>query len=105
MKIAAIVLIVIGVIALAYGGISYTREKKVLDIGPLEATTQTRETIPLPPILGVAAIAGGVVMLLVSGAGASRRCGMPADGDRRNRMLNAEAEHGEGRRVRRHARS
>lgn len=67
MKIAAIALIVIGVIALAYGGISYTREKKVLDIGPLEATTKTRETIPLPPVLGVAAIAGGVAMLLVSG--------------------------------------
>jgi len=67
MKIAAIALIVIGVIALAYGGISYTREKKILDIGPLEATTQSRETIPLPPILGVVAIAGGVVMLLMSG--------------------------------------
>ena len=67
MKIAAIVLIVVGVIALAYGGISYTREKKVLDIGPLEATQKTRETIPLPPVLGVAAIAGGVVLLLVSG--------------------------------------
>lgn len=66
MKIAAIVLIVVGVVALAYGGISYTREKKVLDIGPLEATTKTRETIPLPPVLGVAAIAGGVVLLLVS---------------------------------------
>lgn len=67
MKIAAIVLIVVGVIALAYGGFSYTREKKVLDIGPIEATTKTRETIPLPPVLGVAAIAGGVVLLLVSG--------------------------------------
>ena len=67
MKIAAIVLIVLGVIALAYGGISYTREKKVLDIGPLEATTKTRETIPLPPVLGIAAIAGGVALLLVSG--------------------------------------
>jgi len=67
MKIAAIVLIVIGVIALAYGGISYTREKKVLDLGPLEATTKTRETIPLPPVLGVAAIAGGVILLVVSG--------------------------------------
>jgi len=67
MKIAAIVLIVIGVIALAYGGISYTREKKVLDLGPLEATTKTRETIPLPPVLGVAAIVGGVVLLVVSG--------------------------------------
>lgn len=67
MKIAAIVLIVIGVIALAYGGISYTREEKVLDIGPLEATAETRETLPLPPIIGVAAIAGGIVMLVVAG--------------------------------------
>ena len=66
MKLAAIVLIVIGVIALAYGGISYTREKKVLDIGPIEATAKTRETIPLPPVLGIAAIAGGVVMLIMS---------------------------------------
>ena len=64
MRIAAIVLIVVGVIALAYGGISYTREKKVIDIGPIEATAKTRETIPLPPILGIAAIAGGVVMLV-----------------------------------------
>jgi uncharacterized membrane protein YidH (DUF202 family) len=67
MKIAAIVLIVVGVIALAYGGISYTREKKVIDLGPVEATTKTRETIPLPPVLGIAAIAGGVALLLVSG--------------------------------------
>ena len=67
MKIAAIVLIVIGVIALAYGGISYTREKKVIDLGPIEATAKTRETSPLPPVLGVAAIAAGVVMLVVSG--------------------------------------
>jgi hypothetical protein len=67
MKIAAIVLIVLGVIALAYGGFSYTREKKVLDIGPLEATTKERKTIPLPPVVGIAAIAGGVAILLVSG--------------------------------------
>ena len=66
MKIAAIVLIVLGVISLAYGGISYTREKKVVDLGPLQATTRTRETLPLPPVLGVAAIAGGVVLLVVS---------------------------------------
>ena len=67
MKIVAIVLIVIGVIALAYGGISYTREKKVIDLGPLQASTKTQETIPLPPVLGVVAIAAGVVMLVVSG--------------------------------------
>jgi hypothetical protein len=65
MKLAAIVLIVAGVLALAYGGISYTRDKKVVDIGPIEATAKTRETIPLPPLLGVAAIAGGVVLLVV----------------------------------------
>jgi hypothetical protein len=67
MKVAAIALIVLGVVALLYGGISYTRNKKVIDIGPIEATAKTRETIPLPPLLGVAAIAGGVVLLVVSG--------------------------------------
>jgi uncharacterized membrane protein YidH (DUF202 family) len=66
MKIAAIVLIVVGVLALAYGGISYTKEEKVLDIGPIEATARTRETIPLPPILGAAAIVAGVAMLVVA---------------------------------------
>lgn len=66
MKIAALVLIVLGVLALAYGGFSYTKEKKVVDLGPLQATTKTRETIPLPPVLGVAAIAGGIAMLVVS---------------------------------------
>ena len=67
MKIAGIVLIVLGVIAVAYGGISYTREKKVIDLGPIQATTKERKTIPLPPVLGVAAIAGGVTLLVVSG--------------------------------------
>lgn len=67
MKIAAIVLIVVGVLALAYGGISYTREKKVIDLGPIQASTTTRETIPLPPVVGIAAIAAGVVMLVVGG--------------------------------------
>lgn len=67
MKIAAIVLIVVGVIAPAYGGITYTREKKVIDLGPIQATTKERETIPMPPVLGVAAIAGGVILLIVSG--------------------------------------
>lgn len=65
MKIAGIVLIVLGVIALAYGGISYTKEKKVLDLGPIQATTRTRETIPLPPVLGAAAIVGGIALLIV----------------------------------------
>ncbi|HXW08349.1 MAG TPA: hypothetical protein VD833_24165 [Vicinamibacterales bacterium] len=67
MKLIGIALIVLGVIALAYGGISYTREEKVLDIGPIEATAEKRETIPLPPVLGGLALAGGVVLLIYSG--------------------------------------
>jgi uncharacterized membrane protein YidH (DUF202 family) len=69
MKIIGVVLIVLGVIALAYGGISYTREEKILDIGPIEATAERRETIPLPPVLGALALVGGVALLVV----ASRR--------------------------------
>ena len=66
MKIAAILLIVLGVLALAYGGFSYTKEKKVIDLGPVQATTRTRETVPIPPLLGGAAIAGGVALLVVA---------------------------------------
>ena len=65
MKIIGIVLILVGALALAYGGISYTKREKVLDIGPLEATTETRETIPLPPVLGAIALAGGIVLVVV----------------------------------------
>jgi hypothetical protein len=66
-KIVAIALIVLGIIALLYGGITYTRREKILDIGPIEATTQTRETIPLPPVLGVLAIVGGIALFVVDG--------------------------------------
>jgi hypothetical protein len=64
MRIIGIVLIVIGVIALLYGGITYTRKEKVLDIGPIEATAERRHTIPLPPVVGVIALVGGIVMVL-----------------------------------------
>jgi hypothetical protein len=67
MKLTGIVLIVLGVIALAYGGISYTREEEILDIGPVEATAERRETIPLPPVLGGIALVGGIVLLVYGG--------------------------------------
>jgi hypothetical protein len=67
MRILAIVLIVFGVVALAYGGITYTRTEKVLDIGPIEATAEHRETVPLPPVLGGIALAGGIVLLVMGG--------------------------------------
>jgi len=63
MKLIGILLIVFGVVALTIGGINYTKREKVLDIGPLEATTETRKTIPISPIAGIAAIVGGVVLV------------------------------------------
>jgi hypothetical protein len=65
MKIVGILLIVVGVLALAFGGISYTRKEKVLDVGPIEATAERHETIPLPPVLGGLALAGGIVLLVI----------------------------------------
>ena len=64
MRFVGIVLIVIGVIALAYQGISYTTHKKVLDIGPIQATREERHTVPLPPILGALALIGGLVIIV-----------------------------------------
>jgi uncharacterized membrane protein YidH (DUF202 family) len=62
-----LVLIVIGLAALAYQGVTYTKRETVLDIGPLHATADRQKTLPIPPIVGVVAIAGGV-MLLLAGA-------------------------------------
>lgn len=64
-RIVGVLLIVVGVIALVWGGISYTRERTVVDLGPIEARTQERETIPLPPVLGGVALVAGVLLLFV----------------------------------------
>lgn len=58
-----VILIVLGIVALAYQGITYTTREKVLDIGPLEATAEKQKTIPLPPIVGGLALIGGVVLV------------------------------------------
>ena len=60
-----VVLIIVGVLALAYQGITYTTREKVIDIGPLKASVDKEKTIPLPPILGALALAGGVVLVVV----------------------------------------
>ena len=60
-----IVLLVLGVLALAYQGINYTRHEKVLDIGPIHATAEKHERIPLPPVVGGLALAGGIVLLVI----------------------------------------
>ena len=65
MILAGIVLSILGVLALAYHGITYTTHEKVLKIGPIEATKETEKTIPLPPVLGGAALATGVVLIVM----------------------------------------
>jgi hypothetical protein len=60
---AGLVLIVLGVVALAYQGFTYTTHKKVLDMGPIQATKEERHTVPLPPILGAIALVGGIVLV------------------------------------------
>jgi drug/metabolite transporter (DMT)-like permease len=60
-----IVLIVIGVVMLVYQGITYTTREKVLEVGPVEVRTETQKTIPLPPLVGGIALAGGIVLVLV----------------------------------------
>jgi uncharacterized membrane protein len=60
-----IVLIVLGVLALVYQGFSYTTREKVVDLGPLKITADKEKSIPLPPILGALALAGGVVLVFV----------------------------------------
>lgn len=65
MKIAGIILIVLGALGLAYGGFSFIYPDKVVDIGPLELSVDKKKQIPFPPILGAIALAGGVAMLVL----------------------------------------
>ena len=61
----AIMLIALGIIAFGYEGFNYTTREKVVDIGPLEVTTEKTRTLPLPPIVGAIALIGGIVLLVV----------------------------------------
>ena len=61
-------LVVVGLVSLVMGGFSWTREKTVIDLGPIEATARERETLPIPPIVGGLILAAGVVLLVVKPA-------------------------------------
>lgn len=63
--IVGVVLVVLGVAALVYQGVTYTSRETVIDIGPLQATADRERTVPIPPVLGITAIAGGLVLLVV----------------------------------------
>jgi len=59
-----VVLIVLGLMALIYQGVNYTSRETVLDIGPLHATAERQKTLPLPPVFGIAALVGGLVLVV-----------------------------------------
>jgi UDP-N-acetylmuramyl pentapeptide phosphotransferase/UDP-N-acetylglucosamine-1-phosphate transferase len=63
--VAGLILIIIGVISLVFQGVTYTRHKKVLQVGSFEATTEQHKTIPLPPIIGGVALVAGVALLML----------------------------------------
>jgi len=60
-----VALIVLGIVAFAYQGITYTSREKIIDIGPIQATADTQKTIPLSPLLGGLALVGGIVLVVV----------------------------------------
>lgn len=61
---AGLALIVLGIISLAYQGITYTTQKKIVDIGSIHATESQKKTISLPPLLGCATLLGGVALIV-----------------------------------------
>lgn len=63
--IVGIILIAIGIIALAYGGFSYTKREKIIDAGPLQVSADREKTVPFPPILGGLCLVGGIILVLV----------------------------------------
>lgn len=67
MRVLGIILIILGVIGLAYGGITYTRRSETVNVGPVSATVQERETLPLSPILSGVALLAGIGLLVAGG--------------------------------------
>jgi hypothetical protein len=64
MKSIGIVLVVLGLLALIYQGVTYTQRETVIDIGPIHATADQEKHLPLPPIVGVVAVAAGIALLV-----------------------------------------
>ena len=66
-RIVAIVLIAIGIVGLAYGGITWTRQSKVAELGSLHLTHDKTESLPIPPIVGAVCLVAGAVILMKGG--------------------------------------
>ena len=75
MMIVALLLIALGIVALAYQGITYTSMGETFNLGPMHVTTEKTHHIPLPPILGAIALVGGIMLLIVD----RKRFGLAAE--------------------------
>ena len=62
-RVAGLVLVIVGVVALALGGVFWTDRDTVVDAGPLQVTTEDREGVSIPPVVGIAAVVGGLILL------------------------------------------
>ncbi len=70
MKLAGVILMLVGVAALIYGGFSYTTHKKAIDMGPVQVERTHHHDVPIPPLLGVAFLAGGALVFFTARRGA-----------------------------------
>ena len=62
-KIFGVILIVLGIAGIAWGGFTYTTQKKVIDVGPIQATRTVNHDVPVPPIAGALSLVGGIALL------------------------------------------
>jgi drug/metabolite transporter (DMT)-like permease len=68
-RIVGLVLVVLGIVALVWGGVFWTDRDTIIDAGPLEVTTEQREGVRVPPLVGIIALIGGVVLLVAPARG------------------------------------
>ena len=67
MRLVGIVLVILGIVGLAYGGVTWTTKERVVDLGPLQVTHDKTQSLPLPPIAGGICLIAGVVLLVAAG--------------------------------------
>jgi uncharacterized membrane protein YidH (DUF202 family) len=72
-KVVGLLLVIVGVVALLYSGVTYTRREKIVDLGPVQIEKKTTERIPIPPIVGGLALVGGIVLVLSNRGSGDRR--------------------------------
>lgn len=62
-RVLGVILIVLGIVGIAWGGFAYTTQKKVVDLGPIQATREKTHTVPIPPLAGAVSLIVGVAFL------------------------------------------